>query len=322
MNSASTFYRPQGQTLWAGPLASPLTTGGQTRISGNPTAPGWYLTGLKVYGSESQNKIGAPIYYEDPDGLRRGADGVFSRGNFGFPLYKTNGSDFSNRPVILNRPFRSVAELGYVFRDTPWRTLDFFAPESGDAALLDVFCLREPAEPDAEPIVAGRVNLNTPHAVVLQSLIQSVAKADGIAITPAESLKAAEALVEWTGNFSNGNRGPLKNPAELIGKALNTSTYNGYSLELDRDSDPIFPTIADRALKPRKESIFRALADAGTTRSWNLLIDLIVQTGKYPVSAKNLSQFQVASQQHYWIHLALDRFTGKVLARQVEGVVE
>lgn len=322
-NLTANRYRPQGQTLWAGPNSVPPASGSPTRVTANPlSGNGWHRSANQVYGPESQNIINSNQYYDDADGLRRGADGVFSRNDNAVPLHRTNGVDFSARPVILNRPFRSVVELGYVFRDTPWRSLDFFAPESGDAALLDVFCLQEPADADAEPVVAGRVNLNTPHAVILQALIQGVAKAQGVPITDTESLKAAEALVEWTGNLSNSNRGPLKNPAELIGKALNTTTYNGYSLQLDRDSDPIFPDAADRALKPRKESVFRALADSGTTRTWNLLIDLIVQTGKYPVSAANLSQFQVASQQHYWIHLSMDRFTGKVIARQVEGVVE
>ena len=35
--------------------------------------------------------------------------------------------------------------MGYVFRDLPWKNLDFFTPESADAALLDLFCTKFPA---------------------------------------------------------------------------------------------------------------------------------------------------------------------------------
>src|SRR5205823_9569091 len=69
-------------------------------------------------------------------------------------------------PVVLNRPFRNVAELGYAFRDLPWKTLDLFSQNSADAGLLDVFSIvDEPA------LVAGRVNLNTQQAPVLQSVL-------------------------------------------------------------------------------------------------------------------------------------------------------
>ena len=42
-------------------------------------------------------------------------------------------------PIMLNRPFRNVAELGYAFRDLPWKTVDFFTDKSADAGLLDIF---------------------------------------------------------------------------------------------------------------------------------------------------------------------------------------
>src|SRR6266536_3574869 len=43
------------------------------------------------------------------------------------------------RPVIMNRPFRSVGEMGYAFRDQPFRTLSFSSANSPDAGLLDLF---------------------------------------------------------------------------------------------------------------------------------------------------------------------------------------
>src|SRR5581483_2747177 len=43
------------------------------------------------------------------------------------------------RPVMMNRPFRSVGEMGYAFRDQPFRTLSFSSASSPDAGLLDLF---------------------------------------------------------------------------------------------------------------------------------------------------------------------------------------
>lgn len=331
--STSDRYRPQGQSLRAGPNAETIATRTGARLTADPNplvTNSWNISGdsLQRAGFESENKMHTDpnasannTYYLDPDRLRRGADGVFSTNGIGIPLYKTDGVDFSSRPEILNRPFRSVAELGYVFRDTPWRTLDFFSPESGDAALLDIFCIHEPADPDADPLVAGRVNLNTPHAVVLQALIEGTAKANGVKISSDESKKAAAALVDWTKSLTD-NKGPLRNPSELVGKAINSTSYVGYSLELNRDGSSAIFEQTDRSIKSRRESVMRALSDSGSTRTWNLLVDLIVQTGRYPESATSLQQFQVTSQRQYWIHLAMDRFTGQVIARQVEGVVE
>ncbi len=59
-----------------------------------------------------------------------------------------------------------MAELGYVFRDLPWKTLDLFTEKTADAGLLDVFSIT-----DEPAMTAGRVNLNTQQAPVLQSIL-------------------------------------------------------------------------------------------------------------------------------------------------------
>jgi hypothetical protein len=71
-----------------------------------------------------------------------------------------------------------------------------------------------------------------------------------------------------------------------------------------------------------RESVVRALVDAGQTRVWNLLLDVIVQTGHYPLNAADAQQFMVAGETRAWVHLAIDRLTGEVLERQVEFVAE
>jgi len=73
--------------------------------------------------------------------------------------------------------------------------------------------------------------------------------------------------------------------------------------------------------KTERESIARALGETVQTRTWNLMIDLIAQTGHFkpnPTSLQN--DFVVEGEQHYWLHVAIDRFTGQVLDRRVEAV--
>jgi hypothetical protein len=38
--------------------------------------------------------------------------------------------------------------------------------------------------------------------------------------------------------------------------------------------------------------------------------------------SKRLSDFIVEGEQRYWVHVAIDRFTGQVLDRQIEPVNE
>ena len=138
-----------------------------------------------------------PSYYADADGVVRRAAGAYvpaagvvsASTTVGLPPASIQGcpgasssssgqqrrqattpfTQSQSRPLLLHRPFRSVAELGYVFRDLPWKNLDFFTPESGDAGLLDIFCINETASPTS--LVAGKVNLNTPQAPVLAAII-------------------------------------------------------------------------------------------------------------------------------------------------------
>jgi hypothetical protein len=72
----------------------------------------------------------------------------------------------------------------------------------------------------------------------------------------------------------------------------------------------------------KKEVISRALAESCQTRVWNLMIDVIAQSGRYPPSATALSQFVVEGEKRYWLHVAIDRFTGEVIDQQLEAVYE
>lgn len=52
------------------------------------------------------------------------------------------------------------------------------------------------------------------------------------------------------------------------------------------------------------------------------MIDVIAQSGRYAPGATNLANFITEGEQRYWVHVAIDRFTGQVIDRQIEVVKE
>lgn len=74
--------------------------------------------------------------------------------------------------------------------------------------------------------------------------------------------------------------------------------------------------------KEARECVVRALCDATQTRTWDLMIDLIAQSGRYPPTANGLADFVVEGEKRYWLHIAIDRFTGEVIDQQLEAVYE
>jgi len=71
----------------------------------------------------------------------------------------------------------------------------------------------------------------------------------------------------------------------------------------------------------------RALGDVGQTRTWNLMLDMIAQSGRYPPNANSLAGFIVEGEKRYWFHIALGRDlninrTVDVLGSQLEEVSE
>ena len=110
---------------------------------------------------------------------------------------------------------------------------------------------------------------------------------------------------------------PNRNPDTAPGRPA-AWTFSGLSADLDA----AFANTADRKIPRLRESVLRALSDCGQVRVWNLLLDVIVQTGRYPAFANNAADFQVEGESRAWVHLAIDRYTGRVLDRQVELVEE
>lgn len=310
-------YWPEGETL------RPATTFAWS-LQGQPAAPGWFSSEASGQGytpgflvenmalSRARN-----LYHADPDGIIRRGVGAFASGVNGIPTLSGN---LGSRPVILNRPFRSVAELGYVFRGVAWKEIDFSSPESGDSALLDFFCIEELESAPSTPLIAGRVNLNTRQAPVLKALLKGASKAEGGYLGNAEAESVARALVEWTRPGQASGRGPLRDRGELVGRFVSGTTYSGFVTQLKVGQG--FKTAADSAIKRRRESVVRALADAGTTRVWNLMIDVVAQSGRFAPAATRLGDFVVQAERRFWLHVSIDRFTGEVLDSQLELVLE
>ncbi len=314
----------QGWTSWYNPAALAYGHFGSGRSAGNVN---WTYPAdgtIAFWALISRNKAGDAIFYSDPDGVQRVAMGGYNDGGSSTVGLPTVTGNNNSRPMILNRPFRSVAELGYAFRGTPWKQLDFWTPKSGDAALLDLFCLAEPAEETAEPVVSGKINLNSAGSEVLQALLRGVDKAGGTtsALADIEAKNIADALVLWTSGTRAGE-GPLKNRSELVSKydgALSGSTTEKFSGFTDLIANQL--TGDDRVIQKRRQNIMRALVDSGTTRTWTLLIDLIVQDGRYPENENDLAKFLVKGERRYWIQLSMDRYTGKVISKFIETVNE
>jgi hypothetical protein len=266
----------------------------------------------------------------------------------------------SSRPMILNRPFLSVADLGYVFSGTPWRNLDVSTPESGFAGLLDAFCVNDNSDPNG--LVAGKVNLNTRQAPVIEAILSGAYRDEFNPVAPAvsgtawpitgpltggtEAVAITGALIARTNPATlTGANGPLANLSELAGKWIGpvgvqsasappydgSQSYTGFSNDLANqpnsfDADTTPGVLADtfRRVARFREAATRALANAGQTRVWNLMIDVVAQTGRYPATAAGagnpLASFLVEGQQRYWVHVAIDRYSGQVIDKQIEVV--
>jgi hypothetical protein len=232
-------------------------------------------------------------------------------GNSSNPYSETNGD--TGRPVMMNRPFRSVGEMGYAFRDQPFRTLSFSSANSPDAGLLDLFTTNDYS--DASGKRGGVISLNSRQAPALAGVLtntirrEDTPRSSGAAPSPSPSPLASPAANSVATNLTLSTiASPLVNRAGLATLIANVPNSTGLG-----PSQP----------KTQRESIARALGETAQTRTWNLLIDVIAQSGRYPPNATSLTNgFVVSGEQRYWVHVAIDRFTGRVIDRQMEVVNE
>lgn len=260
-------------------------------------ASGWDATdNNRPVADYTENASASGVSYTDVDGIRRPGDSIGTG-------HRPFGGPANTKPVILNRPLRSAAEIAFAFRDLPWKSLDFFSADSGDAALLDLFSATD--EPAA---AAGKVSLNSAPAPVLASLLRGTDRwlggAASLPVSDADAIAIAEEI-----------RSYLADPAR---KAVNPADLaTGFLASLDAADSTKYP-----AVKHQREAVVRALAGSTETRMWNLLADIIVQSGRFPGASVAAGNFAVESEARTWLQMSLDRFLARPAARSAEAVGE
>lgn len=195
--------------------------------------------------------------------------------------------------VILKRSFRNVGELGYAFRNASSK-LDFHTASSVDARLLDLFTY------NTATVRAGAVSLNTQNATVLSAILKEAFATESASagVTTAQAKAAATSIVNATAALPAIGR---EDVARLAAAPTNAPFSNNAE---------------------SRETVSRALAELGQTRTWCLLIDVVAQAGRYPTTAASLADFNVEGEKRYWLHVAIDRFTATIIDQQLEAVYE
>jgi hypothetical protein len=219
---------------------------------------------------------------------------------FGVDRNASTEVDAPPRPpsvLVVNRAFRNVGELSYGYRNG-FTSLDFRNSGSTDAPLLDLFTFNT-ASPRS-----GVVNLNTQNPGVLSAILRGATSRDLTSGTSTVSFVTQAAATSAANNIAIAT---ATNPA--IGRA-----------DVPRLVATVGSTIG--TTEEEQESVARALAEVSQTRTWGLMIDVIAQSGKYPPAETDLRKFVVQAEKRYWLHVALDRFTGKVIDQQLEAVFE
>jgi hypothetical protein len=279
------------------PPSPPTLPGVFEKITALPPVGGGFSTPASTDLYKYANNVAAdPVHYTDLDGLQRQGD-LLTTG-----ITAMQPVDLADRPQILSRPFQSVAELGRVFRDQPWKTLDVgdfitTTVPGPDAGLLDVFTLHESANE------AGKTSLNTRYKPILTAILSNAIKClAGTCVNPVITTAQRDLIVTDLFNITSAN--PMIRKTDLL-------------TQLAAD-----PNVTSLGNKEARELVIRAFSDACQTRTWNLLIDVIAQSGRYPANASTLAGFLVEGEQHYWVHVAIDRFTGQVVDKQIEVVNE
>jgi hypothetical protein len=196
-------------------------------------------------------------------------------------------------PFVLNRPLRNAGELGFAYTNLPAnKTADFYTSATQDAPLLDLFSYASAG------VKAGSINLNGRNSVALAAMISGVIEAQPTStISTTRAKTIATAFVTATSTSPTLSRSDLPRVIATITGSLGIG-------------------------EEKQEALTRALSESCQTRTWNLMIDVIAQSGWYPPSAVNLAQFVVGGEKRYWLHVAIDRFTGELVDQQLEAVYE
>lgn len=273
-----------------------------------PTILETLSTGASIIDQYDSDSITTKIEYAVPAGKKTNPAYAYGMESLS-PPNPSDAPAFAPPGSVINRPFRNVGEIGYAFKNSnpataiDFRTADFPLGTNLDAGLLDFFTYNTWTTTPR----SGIVNLNTRNASVLAAILMgSLAKeSSSTGISQTDAMTAATNIVAETAN-TVAPHGPAVGRADLTRLASAAVVTNS-------------PFTAD---EESREAIARALAEVGQTRTWGLFIDVIAQSGRYSPAAAGLADFSVEGEQRYWVHVAIDRFTGNVVDRQVEVVKE
>jgi hypothetical protein len=243
------------------------------------------------------------------------------------PITHTTKPLPSFTPIVLNHAFSTEGDFGYGLRPeyvpNRFQRVDFHTANS-NASILDFFTYNPV---DHNYPRAGIVNLNTKNVPVIAAILQSALKTD-VDVSPlpnpfptvaqGEATLAAQDIVNATSAAGGAalNRADIGRLTAAAASRIGNSGYTGEQQE------------------KVPEAIARALCEVTQTRTWNLMIDVIAQTGRYVPGATQLvdpndptkTQFIVEGEKRYWLHIALGRdLKGgavDVLGQQLEEVTE
>jgi hypothetical protein len=300
----STYFQSTMDGAWGGMWVSTGNpVGGYPgNESGAEFVTGWIPPPMPGLGAPSpycdiMDNIASGQYFTDNDqAIRRGDANRAAGVN---PL-----TTLSAQPVMLNRPFTSAGDLGYAYRDLPFKTLDLFSANSADAALLDLFCVH-----DSPVVVAGKYNLNSRNSIVTAQLlangtqIEPIGGSSGTLLSSSDATKIANALT------TTSQTTPFVGLWDLP-KFLSSPAY----------TSAVSSTL--QTTKTQMEVVPRQLSGVADTRCWNLMVDVVSQSGHYASGVTNPDQFIVQGERRYWLRLAIDRRTGKIVEEQLEPVFE
>jgi hypothetical protein len=190
--------------------------------------------------------------------------------------------------------------------------LDFRTSGSSEAALLDFFTYNITDNTAIShlpyPVRAGPVNVNTRNSAVIAALLTGalpIWPPPGPGVPSSSATPAATLIINATSTQPAGYDG-----GQPVGRQ-----------DLARLAAAVATTFG--STEQPQETVPRALSDTTQTRTWGLLIDVIAQTGRYTLDATSIGQgnkFVVQGEQHYWVHVAIDRFTNQVIDKQIEVV--
>ena len=138
-------------------------------------------------------------------------------------------------------------------------------------------------------MVAGKVNPNSTQAADLQTIFAGAiiddASSSTINRTGAGAIDAPTLASQVVSAVSTT---PMQNKSELITRANLPTT--------------ILPTAAtdNQSVKAQREVVARAASSVSQSRVWNVLIDVVAQSGHYKPNATSLTNdFVVEGEQHY-----------------------